>query len=230
MLTEEQKLDNPVWYSLSETHQDFAVNYEGIKFYDPSYCAFGGFVAVAETLTGNDEYLKQIADFYIVGEKPYCSNRLRISKELVCNQMVLAIPVNMEITETITWLQTPQQKKDLFDLVNLVQPGYFKEETAQLGSYYGIYKNGTLIAAAGERMKMDTYTEVSAIVTHPEHTGKGYAKQLIAHACSRIFSAHKIPYLHVAENNTGAISLYEKLGFLTRRKISFWHLVSTGLL
>lgn len=226
MLTEEQKLDNPVWYSLSETHRNFSDDYESIKFYHPDYCAFGGFVAVDKTLMGNDEYSKRTNDFYIVGEKPYCSKRLRINKELVCNQMVLARPVNLEIGETITGLKTQQHKNDLFDLVNLVQPGYFKKETAQLGSYYGIYKSGKLIAAAGERMKMNTYTEVSAIVTHPEHTGKGYAKQLIAHTCDRIFSAQKIPYLHVAENNTGTIRLYEKLGFQTRRKMSFWHLVS----
>ncbi len=39
----ESKLDNPVWHSLSEVHQKFAVDYDGIKFYHPDYCPFGGF-------------------------------------------------------------------------------------------------------------------------------------------------------------------------------------------
>jgi predicted GNAT family acetyltransferase len=39
-----------------------------------------------------------------------------------------------------------------------------------------------------------------------------------------VFNENKIPYLHVAESNIGAIKLYEKLGFATRRKISFWNL------
>ena len=77
-------------------------------------------------------------------------------------------------------------------------------------------------------MKMDNFTELSAIITHPEHTGKGYAKQLIAYASKKIFSENKTPYLHVAEDNTGAIKLYEKLGFSTRRKISFWN-ISTSV-
>lgn len=73
-------------------------------------------------------------------------------------------------------------------------------------------------------MKMDGYTELSAIVTHPQHTGKGYAKQLIVHASNKIFAESQIPYLHVADTNINAIGLYKKLGFVTRKKISFWKL------
>ena len=74
-------------------------------------------------------------------------------------------------------------------------------------------------------MKMTDYTEVSAVVTHPLYTGRGYAKQLVAHTVNNIFLENKTPYLHVAEKNNGAIKLYEALGFKTRRKISFWNLV-----
>jgi predicted GNAT family acetyltransferase len=70
---------------------------------------------------------------------------------------------------------------------------------------------------------MNKFTEISAVVTHPEHTGKGYAKQLIACASRKIFSLGNIPYLHVADTNIGAIRLYEKLGFVTMRKISLWN-------
>ncbi|MCX2494739.1 GNAT family N-acetyltransferase [Pedobacter sp. PF22-3] len=87
----------------------------------------------------------------------------------------------------ITELDTEDQRDDLLKLVNLVQPCYFKNKTADLGSYYGIYKNDQLIAVTGERMKMDGYTELSAIVTHPEYTEKGYAKQLIVHVSNKIF-------------------------------------------
>ena len=75
-------------------------------------------------------------------------------------------------------------------------------------------------------MKMNEYTEISAVVTHPDYTGRGYAKQLVSYSCNKIFNAGKIPYLHVANTNMGAIRLYEKLRFETRRKISFWNLVA----
>lgn len=223
---ETDKLDNPTWYSLSETHEDFAVDCQDIKFYYPDYCPFGGFINSGRIETGIEKYASLTNHFYVVGSKPTINDKVRLNDELVCNQMVLEKRIDIEIKEKIIELRTESQKAELAALVNLVQPGYFKEKTSDLGHYYGIYKDDKLIAVTGERMKMNGYTEVSAVVTHPEHTGKGYAKMLIAYSTGRIFNESKIPYLHVAETNIGAIKLYEKLGFYTRRKISFWKLIA----
>ncbi|MEO6001032.1 MAG: GNAT family N-acetyltransferase [Chitinophagaceae bacterium] len=224
MIKEEEKLDNPVWHSLTETHKDVAIHYDKVKFYHPDYCPFGGILDIDKILEGVNKYSELTDNFYVVGNRPTSGNHLQLKKELVCNQMLLDLPINIEINEKIIELQT-NQHDDLFKLVNLVQPGYFRNKTARLGHYYGIYKNEELIAVTGERMKMNLYTEVSAVVTHPQHTGNGYAKQLIAYATKNIFDENRVPYLHVADTNMGAIKLYEKLGFKTRRKISFWNLI-----
>lgn len=224
---ESEKLDNPTWHSLSETHKEFAIDYNGIKFYQPNYCPFGGFTDFDKTEVGIEQYVSLVNTFFIVGNKPNFNNKVQITKELVCNQMVLDQRITIEKEESIIPLLTAKHQKDLLALVNLVQPGYFKDKTSSLGNYYGNYRENQLIAVTGERMKMNEYTEVSAVVTHPEHTGKGYAKQLLTHATNRIFDEGKTPYLHVAETNTGAIKLYEKLGFVTRRKISFWNFIKT---
>lgn len=221
-----EALDNPTWNSLTETHEAFAIDYNGAKFYDPAYCPFGGFIHPDSTEAGIDQYALLSSNFYVVGEKPKFSTHLQLNKELVCNQMLLNKPINLDITEPILELHTTQHKADLLELVNLVQPGYFKNKTAELGRYYGIYKDDKLVAVTGERMKMNQYTEVSAVVTHPQHTGKGYAKQLVAFTSNHIFREGKFPYLHVTDTNMGAIQLYEKLGFWTRRKISFWNLTT----
>jgi GNAT superfamily N-acetyltransferase len=219
------KLDNPVWHSLSENHKDFALDYKGFKFYSPEVCAFGGCIMDPKNSErALDQYAALTDSFYVVGEQPEFSNKLVLNKNLVCLQMLLEIPIALEVVEEIVELRSKQQKQELFNLVNLVQPGYFKERTVELGQYFGIYKNGDLVAVTGERMKMNNFTEVSAVVTHPDHTGKGYAMQLIKHTCEKIFKEDKLPYLHVAETNIAAIKLYEKLGFTTRRKISFWNL------
>ena len=105
----------------------------------------------------------------------------------------------------------------------------FKKKTYTLGNYYGIYKDNQLVAVTGERMQMNDFIEVSAVITHPDHTGKGYAKQLVAFTTNRIFTQNKLPYLHVTETNTGAIGLYEKLGFTVRRKMSFWNFMRKEL-
>ena len=225
MLTDSHKLDNPVWHSLNEVHQKFSVDYGTMKFYHPDFCPFGGFIDPGHTLKSIEGYSALTDNFYVVGDKPIFSERLALLKDLVCLQMVCEQPTRIEIIPEIVELQSNDHKKDLISLVNLVQPGYFKNKTSELGKYYGIYTDGTLVAVTGERMKMNGYSEVSAVVTHPGHTGKGYAKQLVGYAVNKIFDENKIPYLHVAETNTKAIGLYRKLNFETRRKISFWNLI-----
>ncbi|UNZ00226.1 GNAT family N-acetyltransferase [Zhouia spongiae] len=223
--TEEKKLDNPVWNSLNETHRNFSVVYQDAKFYKPEYGPFGGFIMPENSSDSIGKYADLIDNFYVVGKKPECKSKVTLNKNLVCDQMILKKPILFDVNEQIVELKSDIQKKELFDLVSLVQPGYFNSKTADLGKYYGIYKNDQLVSVTGERMKMNKFTEVSAVVTHPQHTGKGYARQLIKHATQHIFGENKTPYLHVAETNIGAIKLYEKLGFTNRRKISFWNLV-----
>jgi ribosomal protein S18 acetylase RimI-like enzyme len=220
------KLDNPVWHSLNETHSNFALEYDDFKFYHPDFCPFGGFTSLINSNKNIETYTSLVTNFYVVGDKPNFNNTVLLNKDLICNQMVLNKPIELDISEQIIKLKTERYLKELFELVNLVQPGYFKNKTHELGSYYGIIENDKLIAVTGERMKMNNFTEISAVITHPNHTGKGYAKQLIKHTSDQIFKDNKTPYLHVANSNTNAIKLYNKLGFQTRRTISFWNLIS----
>ena len=224
---EEDKLDSPVWYSLEETHQSFCLSYEGAKFYDPSYCPFGSFQSDEKSGFVTREYSANCADFYVVGDQPNCAEGLIINKNNVCHQMILKHSPQIMVGERIVELSRSDQKQELIDLVNLVQPGFIKDQTPSLGTYFGIYKNSMLVAAAGERMKMDHFTEISAVVTHPKYVRNGYAKQLLKHLIDRIFMQNKTPYLHVSETNLSAIKLYRQLGFTIRRKISFWHIVKS---
>jgi len=220
-------VENPVWQSLSEIHQDYAVVYDGIKFYKPEYCPFGGATVIHNATKGISAYSQLTDDFFVVGSKPLASTAYRIHQELVCHQMHLKKAIDITLNEEITVLASDTQQQELFELVNLVQPGYYRKKTAELGSYFGIYKAGKLVAAAGERMKTKDFTEISAVVTHPEHTANGYAKQLMKQTTDHILAQEKVAYLHVYEGNIGAIKLYEKLGFTTKRKMSFFNLKST---
>ncbi len=224
MTSDEHKLDNPVWYSLEETHKSFSIDMGNSRFYHPDFCPFGGFMNDEDLADQIDRYAALAPNFYIVGQSPLYHPSLRLHRELVCDQMLPESPITTERNEGIVPLG-PANRDDLFHLVNLAQPGFFRTRTAELGAYFGIYENGQLIAATGERMKMNAYTEVSAVVTHPDHTGKGYAKKLVAYTINNIFKENKIPYLHVTDTNARAIHVYEQLGFKTRRKMRFWHLV-----
>jgi len=72
---------------------------------------------------------------------------------------------------------------------------------------------------AGERLKVQGYAEVSAVCTHPEHAGKGYARILMTEVIGRIRDRGETPFLHVRKDNERAIELYQRLGF-SRRSLS----------
>jgi predicted GNAT family acetyltransferase len=105
-------------------------------------------------------------------------------------------------------------------LVELTHPGPFAKRTPELGTYLGIREAGQLVAMAGERLKPIEYTEISAVCTHPDYRGRGYASSLVSILTQRITERNEIPFLHVRTENVGAIRVYEKLGFKTRRIIN----------
>lgn len=222
-MNNEHKLDNPVWYSLAESHQELAITYNNTPFYNPDYCAFGAFNEIPNNGEDLVAYADLVSSFFIFGAKPKLPISLQLKDELLCLQMIVRQKINFTYTDKIIKLDE-SHREALLALVKIVYPEYFKSKTADLGNYYGIFKDNQLVAITGERMQMDDFIEVSAVITHPEHTGKGYAKQLVAHTVDAILKQGKTPFLHVAEANVGAIKLYEKLGFTTRTKISIWQI------
>jgi len=105
---------------------------------------------------------------------------------------------------------------DMLELTALTKPGPFGPRTHELGYYVGIRDGGKLVAMAGERLKVPGYTEVSAVCTHPDHLGKGYAGTLMTEVMRCIRERGETAFLHVRGDNSRAIAIYERLGFRTR--------------
>ncbi len=213
------KLDSPAWHSLHEVHQNFNIGNEVIKLYQPDVCPFGGILPPSEeNMVLLEALITPGSTFFLLGDLPPLPPGFELLHELPCVQMVCQHTIEVLAAERLVYLND-DYVSELVDLVQLVQPGYFQSKTCAMGNYFGIFQEGKLVAAAGERMRMNDFTEVSAVVTHPDFGGRGYAKQLVAHVVNKNLEAGKIPYLHVAVHNTPAIGLYEKLGFTTRRII-----------
>jgi ribosomal protein S18 acetylase RimI-like enzyme len=104
---------------------------------------------------------------------------------------------------------------EMLELTTLTKPGPFGPRTHELGYYVGIRNHGKLVAMAGERLKVPGYTEVSAVCTHPDHLGNGYAAALMTEVMRGIRNRGEIPFLHVRADNVRAIAIYERLGFRT---------------
>lgn len=110
---------------------------------------------------------------------------------------------------------------EMLDLVARTRPGPFWAETHLLGRYVGIRRDGTLVAMAGERLHPPGWTEISAVCTAPEARGDGLATRLVRDVAAQVVARGECPFLHVTAANTGAIEVYQRLGFDVRRDVTF---------
>ena len=108
---------------------------------------------------------------------------------------------------------------DTLALVEATHPGPFGARTIELGQYIGVRRHGMLVAMAGERMRLDGFTEISAVCVHPSCRGQGLAAELISALARSIASRAERSFLHVFNSNHPAIDLYCKLGFVLRRHL-----------
>lgn len=220
----DKTLKNPVWHSLCETHKSLSVDYDGVKFYNPEICPFGAFTDKTKTIKVLNEYAKLTNDFFLVSENEtplFDENFVVLDRKMEGCQMVLENLVDYPIKEKIIPL-TKKHQEEIYNLIWLVMPGYYKKRTFEMGKYFGIFKENKLAAIAGQRMQTDDWIEISGIVTHPDHTRKGYAKQLTAYITKDIIKDGKHPILHTTKGNT-AIGLYESLGFKLTREMHWWY-------
>ncbi len=127
-------------------------------------------------------------------------------------------------TEQPSGSPRPLGERDVGDMLALVaeaQPGPFLPRTIEFGGYLGIRRHGQLVAMAGQRLRPPGYTEISAVATHPGHRRQGLAELLIRAVVASVLGRGEVPFLHASADNTGAIRLYERLGFTLRRQVSF---------
>lgn len=214
-------LDNPIWHALSTSHLSFAQGSALAKRYLPEIAPLAG---MGRQSPASYDALRQVvapgeSAALFLTEAPQIPLNWELSRTFAVHQMVCESFQDVEESvafETLTMADVPQ----MLALTELTEPGPFRKRTIELGKYFGVFSSGRqLIALAGERLRMPGYTEVSAVCTHPDHRGKGYARSLMSILMREIKRRGETPFLHVKGDNAGAIRLYESLGF--RFRISF---------
>ncbi|TXD48832.1 GNAT family N-acetyltransferase [Polaribacter sp. IC073] len=219
----EEKLKNPVWYSLEDTHHPFLKTYDGVQFYKPDICIFGAFFDETKTENALNEYAKIAESFFLVSENQnpiINTNHVILERKIDGCQMVLEKLVAVENTEDIVLL-TEKHIDEVYDLIWLVMPGFYQKKSFYMGKFYGIFKENKLVSITGQRMQTNDFIEISSVVTHPDYTKRGYAKQLISYVTKDILKEKKLPILHTNKGNP-AIPLYEKLGYKITRDMNWW--------
>lgn len=223
MTTLEDRLKNPVWYALQETHNKFLIEYDGVQFYNPEINNFGSFFQANKTLDAADKYSKITDTFFFVSQKDtpaVHTDKIKLEKKINGCQMILDQLIEVDLIDEITPL-TEKHIEEVYDLIWLVMPGFYQKRGFEMGKFFGIFKEGKLVAITGQRMQTNDFIEISSVVTHPDFTRRGLAKQLIYHTTKDILNDKKLPILHTNKGNA-AIPLYEKLGFKYTRDMNWW--------
>jgi predicted GNAT family acetyltransferase len=214
-------LDNVIWQALTTRQQHFAegsgVARKFVRDVSPLSAIEeegpDGYAELATLLEPEDTlgifldepYTPQSGWSYVVGAPLL---------QMICDNGKVGEPANGHPT---LYELGDKDSPEMIALTALTKPGPFGPRTHEFGKYIGIRDDGELVAMAGERLKVPGHTEVSAVCTHPDHTGKGYAAVLMTAVMQGIRERGEIPFLHVRQDNARAIQIYKRLGFRERK-------------
>lgn len=208
-------LANPAWEALSTYQSYLNEGDEVLKYFPGDICPFVGLknwnesdcsklmAALPANRTFSVPFAKEI----------YFPDGIEVLFSIPLYQMTCTRFQPVEKPEITIVPLTKKHVPQMLLLTEQTKPGPFYERTIEFGNYNGIFDGEKLVSMAGQRLQTHTHTEVSAICTDPDYLGKSYAKILTAHICSLIIETGKTPFLHVRQDNTAAIGLYQKLGF-----------------
>lgn len=214
-------LDNAVWHSLHGPHRRFAVadpDGRAVRF-DAEVSVFSALPdepspADWAALARLTEPGTTCALFGVVPDPPA---GWTVARRFSCGQY-LAGPgpgVPDDAVEELTGADVPEMAA----LVAATEPGPFRPRTIELGTYLGIRHEGRLVAMAGERLRLDGHTEISAVCTDAAHRRQGLSARLCGELLHRIGRRGHTAFLHVEDEKPGAIALYEQLGFTRRASL-----------
>jgi predicted GNAT family acetyltransferase len=220
----EHVLDNPAFNALISGNKNIANGIENVRYFNKNT---GPFVGLKETSALNFKALHELipdggASVFISPIEVDLPEEWKTVNYLKCLQMIYINDAEQVSTDAEIVPLTDSHIPQMLALTKLTNPGPFLERTIDFGHYFGIFNGDKLIAMAGQRMHPLPYAEISAVCTHPDHLGKGYARQLLVFHANRIKTAGNIPFLHVRDDNKRAIKVYESLGFVTRAILHFY--------
>ncbi len=215
-------LDRPVWATLNTYHAAVATGGALARRFLPDYNVF------ASPCDESEPALAALTALVGPAER-VCLNQalpvsvpagLLIESALQGVQMLAARPlVELPGAEPIVVL-SEADAAEMFALAQLTEPGPYAPRTHTLGRFLGIRIDGRLAAMAGERFRFPGYTEVSAVCTHPDFRGRGFARRLTSAVAAAIQRRGEQAFLHAWKSNTPAISLYRSLGFEIRTEMN----------
>lgn len=227
---------DPIWNALQSSHQHLALTH-GLACKYPAEVAPFAAVAESSPKAFHDLHCLMLPGetTYVTGPLPPAVPGLEYGGVLPCYQMHFPAETPLPATPHDAAIEThvvedldERHAAEMVALTDVAFPGLFRIRTCAMGRYFGIRDAaGQLIAMGGERFVLHPIREISALCTHPNHRGRGYAALLLRHLLELHRTEGSVSCLHVVTNNTNAIQLYHRLGFQTLREVDVHRLTRT---
>ena len=213
-------LDNVIWKALSSLQSHLAISNDRSARFLPDVSVLGALAEPTDDAFQALELLVKSGERVglFVNEIPETPSPWRIFRSGQMLEMVYAGSSLRKDGKGNPEFQRlgKDDVPEMLTLTELTKPGPFSKRTHEMGEYWGIRENGRLVAMAGERLRIAGFTEVSAVCTHPDCLGRGYAGALISMLVRRMCGRGERPFLHVRADNSRAVDLYERIGFEKR--------------
>jgi predicted GNAT family acetyltransferase len=218
----QRALDNPFWSSLTTGHAHLALGGTLARRYPVDVSPIAGLSAPGPANITALETVVDVGDDMATVARliPKLPAHWEILYEARITQMIRSDRKPLPESDVDASILGPIDVPEMLALVELAKPGPFRPRTIELGTYIGLRLSGRLVAMAGERLWIDEFREVSAVCTHPDVRGRGYARALIVRVVNAMMRAGQTPILHVESANKRAIELYRALGFVLRAELS----------
>lgn len=211
-------LDNPTWHALNTLQRHLGERGALSGRYLPDVAPFASVIEPSpEAFDTLHDLIPHDGQVAIQTLAPLPALRNLVASEI--GTLVQMVAPGAPLASDDTDLQ-PLETADIPAMLQLTasaRPGPFGPRTIEMGRYLGVRDNGRLIAMAGERMRLDGFTEISAVCVDEAYRGRQLAGRMINALRRDILSRGAIPFLHVLSSNVSAIALYERLGFETRQ-------------
>lgn len=211
-------LDRPAWTALASAHAGFAEGSPLARRYPPSIVPF------AAAADDTPKSLAALAALPAPSETMVLVEAGNIVAPPDLEMLTEAVLVQMLAERPFERIEDPRIEKlgesdaaDMLELATLTKPGPFTLRAQALGTFWGVRIDGRLVAMAGQRMRQPGFAELSGLCTHPDFQGKGFGKLMFKFVAGEISARDEAVYLHAYKTNTGAISLYQSLGFSVRQ-------------
>lgn len=219
-------LDNPAFYALSTGNEHLSNGTDDVRYFNKEVSLF---IGIRELMPDSFRMLYDLLPHggpigYVTPFETEIPDVWKLLNKVKGKQMIYNGALKDVDTSHIVELNDGHIPQ-MIELTKLTNPGPFDTRTIDFGSYYGIFDGDRLTAMAGQRLNPLPYAEISAVCTHPDYTGRGYARQLVEFQINRIKKEGGIPILHVADGNDRPFELYKKIGFEVRSHMYFYILI-----